>query len=102
MKNQEIKNMLTNAIFKVPGVNASFNGLGDYSTLAVILGFDIIENDMKHEFFDGKHYILLNRKKLVVPESEFKVIRKKAKENYEDIGYKTISLSELTQENYNE
>ena len=102
IENQEIKNMLTDAIFKVPGVNASFNGLGDYSTLAVILGFDIIENDMKHEFFDGKHYILLNRKKLVVPESEFKVIRRKAKENYEDIGYKTISLSELTQENYNE
>lgn len=86
IEDERTKKLIYNGIFKVKN---------DYSTLAILLGFDMIENDLRPDFYEGDHYILLNRNKLVVNEKEAKVLFKKAKGDYKDIKIVPSTLEEL-------
>ena len=65
------------------------------SVLGVILGADAVHNTSRPEFFTGKHIIVLNREKLIIPEKCAKTIFKKGGIDYKDINYVLTNVDEL-------
>ena len=86
LQSDDDKNLMNDLLFK---------NIKNFSSLAMLLGYDIIENDHRPDFFHGKHYIVLNRGKLIVSQKDVKTLLKKSGENYKGFEFLTTNLSEI-------
>lgn len=86
LENNDDKALMNKLLFEHPK---------NFSALAVLLGFDIIENDHRPDFFHGKHFIILNRGKLIVSQKDVKTLLRKSGEKYQGLEFLTTELSEL-------